>query len=614
MLELLLKYANDHGIETEPGFGPKDIRWAIVCDDAGRFLDVVELGATDSKRNPGETFPKCPDLNQPEMVAGGEVRSHFLADAAEVIALYGNNADVPKIAAKHEYFKRLLKEAGSSMPELMIGANLLSDNASLENIRESLAGKKARSTDKVTLKIGDSFPLESDAWHEWWRTFRKRLAEARGPKGKRRKNKNSGSMRCIVSGEMIKPLATHPKIEGLSDVGGHPAKDVLIGFDKDAFCSYGLEQSANAAVSEEAASAYTGALNILIREHGQRLAGMKVIHWFKKKVKREDDPLAWLDQGADREEINAQKRAGDLLKSIRSGEKTDLFDNHFYALTLSGASGRIMVRDWMEGQFEELVRNIAEWFRDMEIVNLTGSRIASSPGIERVITCLLPPRKTDQKYIDWIKPIGSERLALWHSAVRGEIIPSSSLCRIVRLNNLFHLCGTLEEATESRNNRNAGMTISLLHTRMALIKAYHLRRIRQKGRHYMSEELKPYLNEVHPDPGYHCGRLMAVLARLQHSALGDVGAGVVQRYYAAASTTPALVLGRLTKTSQFHLNKLQPGLAHWYEDQIAAIMGRIKDNVPATLGLEAQSLFALGYYQQIAEMRKGKSQETEDKQ
>jgi CRISPR-associated protein Csd1 len=80
-----------------------------------------------------------------------------------------------------------------------------------------------------------------------------------------------------------------------------------------------------------------------------------------------------------------------------------------------------------------------------------------------------------------------------------------------------------------------------------------------------------------------------------------VGAGIVQRYYAAASSTPALVLGRLVRTSQFHLNKLDPGLAHWFEDRIAGIWGRIKDNPPRTLNLEEQSLFAMGYYQQLAQ-------------
>lgn len=113
----------------------------------------------------------------------------------------------------------------------------------------------------------------------------------------------------------------------------------------------------------------------------------------------------------------------------------------------------------------------------------------------------------------------------------------------------------------------------------------------------------PYLNENHPDPAYQCGRLMAVLARVQTAALGDVGAGVVQRYYAAASSTPALILGRLVRTSQFHLNKLEGGLAHYFEGKMADIWSRIKDKLPTTLTLEQQSLFALGYYQQLAHDR-----------
>jgi len=115
--------------------------------------------------------------------------------------------------------------------------------------------------------------------------------------------------------------------------------------------------------------------------------------------------------------------------------------------------------------------------------------------------------------------------------------------------------------------------------------------------------MQPYLNEDHPDPAYHCGRLMAMLASVQYRALGDVGASVIQRYYAAASTTPALVLGRLTRTSQFHLDKLDRGLARWYEKRIAETWGRIHDAVPQTLTLEEQSTFALGYYQQIANDR-----------
>ena len=121
------------------------------------------------------------------------------------------------------------------------------------------------------------------------------------------------------------------------------------------------------------------------------------------------------------------------------------------------------------------------------------------------------------------------------------------------------------------------------------------------------------LNEEHPDPAYHCGRLLAVLAGLQRVAMKNVDTGVVQHFYPAASSTPALVLGRLIRNSQFHLKKLEGGiegrLAYYYENRIASIMSKIGDTVPQTLSLERQSLFALGYYQQLA-TRAEKTKET----
>jgi CRISPR-associated protein Csd1 len=122
--------------------------------------------------------------------------------------------------------------------------------------------------------------------------------------------------------------------------------------------------------------------------------------------------------------------------------------------------------------------------------------------------------------------------------------------------------------------------------------------------------MKPFLNPEHPSPAYHCGRLLAVLASLQRKALPNVEAGVIQRFYAAASATPALVLGRIVRTAQFHLDKVRsdsPGLAEWYESKIASILSAIGDTVPVTLSLEEQSLFALGYYQQMAHDRAGRT-------
>jgi len=614
MLELLVKYAKDHGLEVEPGFRPKDVRWAIVCDENGAFLDVVELGDPQQKRNRGEMFPRCPEMDRGFLQSGG--KSHFLAESAQVVALYGDRAGDPKIVQKHTYFVQLLRDASAAMPVLANLATSLEDLRALEEIRKGLQRHNAKHTDSVTFKVAGEFPLESNAWHDWWRDLRRKIAAERSAvKTKKRKAEPARRMRCFATGDLVEPTTTHPKVEGLADVGGLAMGDALIGFDKESFRSFGLEQSLNAAVSEESAAAYRAALNSLTREHGQNLAGAKVVHWFKEYVPPEDDPLPWLDEEQPEQlELAAQQRARRLLQSIRTGQREDLAHNYFYALTLSGAAGRVIVRDWMEGQFEQLVQNINRWLDDLQMVHLfDGSRLATYPGIERVITSLLPARRPRQDYADWIKPIGSERVALWHAAVRGEPLPFTIVPRLVTLHTAYVLSGRLEELLardRAKRDRAFHLELSLVHTRMALMRAYHARKEGMKG----GDTMTPHLNEDHPHPAYHCGRLMAVLAALQRAAVGDVGAGVVQRHYAAASRTPALEFGRLTTTSQFHLKKLAPGLAHWYEEKIASIWGRLKDSLPRTLDLEAQSLFALGYYQQLAAMWNKKSNDAQQKE
>lgn len=113
--------------------------------------------------------------------------------------------------------------------------------------------------------------------------------------------------------------------------------------------------------------------------------------------------------------------------------------------------------------------------------------------------------------------------------------------------------------------------------------------------------MQPTLNPEYPSAAYHCGRMMAVYAAIQARALGNVGAGVLQRYYTSASTTPALVLGRLSSLCQHHLAKLDnPGLARWYEGLLGEISQNLTPPLPVTLDLRGQSEFALGYYQQRA--------------
>ena len=74
--------------------------------------------------------------------------------------------------------------------------------------------------------------------------------------------------------------------------------------------------------------------------------------------------------------------------------------------------------------------------------------------------------------------------------------------------------------------------------------------------------------------------------------------------YAAASTTPALVFGKLINNCNAHLGKMQDKLSYIYTGKLAEVMSRIQGRIPKTLSLEEQTLFAMGYYQQIAFTRK----------
>ena len=107
-----------------------------------------------------------------------------------------------------------------------------------------------------------------------------------------------------------------------------------------------------------------------------------------------------------------------------------------------------------------------------------------------------------------------------------------------------------------------------------------------------------------PETAYQCGRLMAVYAAIQTRAMGkNLGAGVIQRYYTSASTSPALVFGRLSQLAQHHLTKIESkGAVVFYEKLLAEISEKIGSRIPTTLTLQQQAEFALGYYQQRAAM------------
>ena len=116
-----------------------------------------------------------------------------------------------------------------------------------------------------------------------------------------------------------------------------------------------------------------------------------------------------------------------------------------------------------------------------------------------------------------------------------------------------------------------------------------------------SLNLNPSL-EGQEKAAYHCGRLLAELEAIQRSALGNINASLVDRYYGAASSTPAKAFSPLMRGVQTHLGKLRknaPGINKLGEEQLEEIMSHFTDGkFPNTLNIGHQAIFALGYYHQ----------------
>ena len=113
----------------------------------------------------------------------------------------------------------------------------------------------------------------------------------------------------------------------------------LISFDKASFTSFGLQQGENASISAVAELKIRSALNDLI-QRGLRQNDIVHLHWTRKK---DDVDPADLLETADEEAVR------NLLDAPRTGQCQPVLDTRkYYAMSLSGNGGRIIVRDWLE--------------------------------------------------------------------------------------------------------------------------------------------------------------------------------------------------------------------------------------------------------------------------
>ncbi|NLB80697.1 MAG: type I-C CRISPR-associated protein Cas8c/Csd1 [Clostridiaceae bacterium] len=590
MLKEIYDYGRKAKIASAAGFKLKNVKAYISLSAKGEFVAID--AAPEEKQ-------LCPDIGS---MANGRDKCNILVEKADIVFAFTD-----KGKAKNPFYLSTLEQAGEYDPFIRICFNALQNDEAKEKIIAEFRARNYKDGDVISFKV-DNLPIErSKAYLSWWHEFRSNLNA--------NEEKRNESL-CYITGERCEPLKTVPKFSGLFAVGGHTAGDSLICFDKPTFTSYNLDQAENCTVSENAMTAVNFTLEKLVAS-APTVAGTKFVHWYKEPLPKDNDcdilsaiitPVISDDEEFNKEsnqsenqyqEIVAIQNAKTLIESVKKGGSPNQLNNRYYILSLSGAGGRVMIRNYQEGSYEQLYENVKAWYDDLLLVN------AKWPSkLNGIYSRLL---KHQNGGADIGKRFASE-LAGLDSRIIYAIVNNTPLPDTVAAKALAYIRSDM--FSNDDDSKAKGKAPDKLACR--ILKAWLIRKeIFEKGTKREDVSMKESLNEQNQNNAYLAGRMMAVYAKIQETALGDVGAGVIQRYYTAASTSPALVIGRLSTLSQHHLGKLTKGANIYYTNILADISAKVEGNFPAALNLEQQSQFALGYYQQISELYKKKTDPNE---
>lgn len=589
ILEALYRLAHDERLTDDPDFEVGAVAWLVDVGAGGKLLGIRGTHTPVPAGKGGKTKLEPKSIRIPKRrtgKSGTKAPPDFLVENAKYT--FGlSTPDKPfsaeEGAEKSGWFREDLRACAAATGDPAVAAVL------------SLLDQVAAGTASVQLpadcKSNDLFAFVFDAdvdvpVHErppvkaYWRQLRRQWEAGSGER-----------VRCLVTGTEITgaPLVRMVKgVPGASSAGG-----ALVSVNAPAFESHGWNGNANAPVSTAAGEAVAAALARLLSDDF-RLPSAPDSPLPVRHVRLSDDTAVgfWSARGAARGFMDVlaalveavdPARVGEAYRSIWYGRPVALGDTSaFYGLTVSGAQGRVVIRDWFESTVAAVDRNLAQYFADLAVVRNTppAKGVESTPAVplRALLGSLAPFGKRD----DIPAPLVAGFIS---AAFRGSRYPLSLLQRAL-------------ERARAEIGRREWSDLERRDARAALIKAVLIRHFNRK--------LTPDMDPTNTQPGYLLGRLMAVIERLQQEALGDVNASVVDRYFAAASATPRAVFTRLLRSARHHARKAEDEpstakTARWLDRQIDEIASRFdpaRNGFPPHLGLEQQGLFVLGYHQQ----------------
>lgn len=399
-----------------------------------------------------------------------------------------------------------------------------------------------------------------------------------------------GDAICLVTGERSTIAALHDPLKGVE--GANTSGAALISYNAPAFVSHGWEQGENASVSQEAARAYTTALNMMLARGSRqtiRLGGTQVVFWVDApaeaaQVAHDIMQVGYGELPEDHDTLVSKVRAA--VSDLAAGRPTadvDLRpDAKVYMLGLCGDAGRIGVSFFHEGSMGSYAQNLDRFWQDLQLDPSPWRRPPSPRDVLLQTVVALKKEQggkvryeRDAKNIP--RPLAS---ALMKSVLNGQPYPARLMASVIlRIRSDGDVSGQ----------------------RISIIRAGSRRNSKQ-------EPIPLSLDKSIKDPAYLAGRAFALFEGLQQKAVGrNINSTIKDKYFGAAAATPARIMAMVSRGSKAHFAKLRKGstgdkaAATAIERDIAEIYDSLDTNFPRSLPLEGQGRFMTGYYQERQE-------------
>lgn len=584
------------------GFSEEKIGWILVLDSEGNLQDVVSNLSADIKPR-----PKLMIVPRPDKRTSG-IKPNFLWDKTAYalgVEANKNKAEAKKkpfipaektFAAFKQYHLELLQD---STDEGLLAIYRFLQNWQPEHFAAQHLPLEMLDTNIVfSLEMPSAFIHKREAAQTLWA---KLLQNNQAEKGL-----------CLISGETAPIARLHPAIKGV--FGGQSSGGSIVSFNNEAFTSFGKVQGANAPMSEASAFAYTTALNYLLRlENGHSLViGLGRIRAALQAAKNQDksqdidkrpsvadtSTIFWAEaadcasaqaaeaffaETASPSDDEESAKVFEVLEQLAKGRPLQEVapelspDTRFYILGLAPNASRLSIRFWLDTTFGQLAQNLAQHWQDL---SLEPRAWKTPPSIFKLLL------ETAIKFKNSEGRYEKPKAETISSVLAGE------MTRAV-------ICGTpypLSLLSQLITRIRADGDVNGL--RVAMMKAVLERRFR-KG--FIQEGVPMSLHTESKNPAYLLGRLFAVLERIQHQALGELNAGIADRYYGSASAMPYFVFPRLLVGVRNHLSRLRKdkaGMAVNLDKDLGVIIKALPEVFPRHLSIEEQGRFAIGYYQQ----------------